>query len=180
MSKLRVSNFPNSHADSRNDLGYGRSSLQFSKPRSSGQEFPYIKVELLDAEVDEEDIEMVSDKMRVPRDYDPSAYADPFYYVAGNTKLSEMRASTSISPFPSLYSKRDGHIGSKTGPYQSHQYGFKQDGLEVDTSMDWASYSRNEENEEDIYNLEDVAEKTLREYVRMQLMEYYAKVKCNS
>ena len=176
MSKLRVSNFPNSHADSRNDLGYGRSSLHFSKPRQMSSSYPYVEYEEVDADVSEEDIESVSDKMRTPRDYDPAPHADPFYYTAGNTKLSEMRASTSISPFPSLYSKRDGHVGTSTGPYQSHQYGFKPDGLDTGVSFDWASYSHDEENEEDIYNLEDVAEKTLREYVRMHLLEYYEKV----
>ena len=176
MSKLRVSNFPNSHADSRNDLGYGRSSLHFSKPRPMASSYPYTKYEEVVADVDEEDIEMVSDKTRPPRKYDASPHADPFYYVAGNTKLSEIRSSTSISPFPSIYKEREGHLGTSTGPYQSRQYGFKPDGLDTGVSNDWASYSRDEENEEDIYHLEDVAEKTLREYVRMHLLEYYEKV----
>jgi len=179
LSKISKNYFPNSHLDGRNDLGYGRSSLQFSKPRMSGDSYPYTKVTDSDAEVDEEDIEMVSDKMREPRDYDAIPHHDPFYYVAGNTKLSE-RASTSISPFPNMYKSRDGHLGSTIGPYQSHQYGFKSDALRVDGSSNWASYTRDEEDEEDIYNLEDVAEKMLREYVSLILMEHHEKVKHNS
>ena len=179
MSKISKNYFPNSHLDSRNDLGYGRSSLRFSEPRTSGDGFPYTKVTTSDADIEEEDIEMVSDKMRQPRDYDAIPHHDPFYYVAGNSKLSEM-ASSSMSPFPNMYRNRDGHVGSSVSPYPSHGFGFKPDALRTDGSSDWASYEWDEDNEEDIYNLEDVAEKVLREYVCLFLLEHHEKVQYNS
>ena len=176
-------NFPASHGDSRDGLGYGRLRPTYGM-KSMGNNYPYTAEEdsdfdWEDADVDEEDIAAVSDRQQGPRDYDHAGgHYDPFSFAGGNTKLGE---ATSISPIPHsrLYGKnfsRSAVGGTKTGkviPAVKHgtvpdTYG-SNDGFSTILSYDGNHYDENE-NEEDIYNLEDVAnvqqENILRKYIR--------------
>ena len=96
-------NFPKSFGDSRNDLGYGRLSTKYHKDRSlGGSSFPYVEPpeDLDHVDVDEELIDLVSDKTDMPIAYDPITILDSEgqYFVSGNTKLSE--TYDMMSPIP--------------------------------------------------------------------------------
>ncbi len=81
--------------DSRHDLGYGKSFNDKHKQRMSNGNFPYSDPdpfsELEYTEEDQELSQSVADKMYVPKTNDPgdASKTDPFYFVAGNTKLSD-------------------------------------------------------------------------------------------
>ena len=50
---------------------------------------------------------------------------DPFYFVAGNTKLSELGISRGISPVPDLYKKRQASAGGAAPPANIHQPAYR-------------------------------------------------------
>ena len=109
-------NFPKSFGDSKNDLGYGRLSAKYHKDRSlGGSLFPYTEPpEDLDyIDVEEELIDLVSNKTDIPIAYDPITTLDSEgqYFVSGNTKLSE--TYDMMSPIPGLYKNR---MKSGSGP----------------------------------------------------------------
>ena len=106
---------PGFSIDDRGDLGYGRIKAKFQSPRSAGAEYPYGLAEFED-EVENDEYE--------PSDYElAKAFAakflgdfrasdflsfksdDPFYYVAGNTRLGEVTGK-SLVPIPDLYKNR--------------------------------------------------------------------------
>ena len=79
--------------DTRSDLGYGRSSSKFHKPRVQGSSYPYITkdVEQEDFEHDEStqaSVQKKKSKFNV-NDFLAARGSDPFYFAAGNTKLSD-------------------------------------------------------------------------------------------
>jgi hypothetical protein len=103
-----------SNYDARSDLGYGRSSAKFDLPRSFVQ---YGEIER-DPEAEEyikdETYEAILTKVL---DYDPGdPYAkyknDPFHFVDGSTKISELSTAKGMVPFPRMYKSR---TGSGTG-----------------------------------------------------------------
>lgn len=106
--------------DDRDGLGYGltRSSGRF-EPRSSQGNFPYKDpIQYEDSESDEVFDDEELDKFVAavnmgykPGDYLSAAGNDPFYFVAGNNKLSELGVSSGISPLPNLYKKRQASAG---------------------------------------------------------------------
>ena len=80
--------------DSRSDLGYGTLSPKFHLPRSLNSSYPYQDedpYEDLDVEVDDESISSVGKKSLDYSPVDPLSVnsTDPFYFVGGNTKLSD-------------------------------------------------------------------------------------------
>lgn len=81
--------------DSRSDKGYGRVTPRTLGPRSKGSHYPYVEPDLHDddIEVDDESLEAVGKKVSTANYIQNDPYADamisPFYYVAGNTKLSD-------------------------------------------------------------------------------------------
>ena len=117
--------------DARQAAGYGRISNKFQKPRQSALIYPYVEDEFpgLDDEmlaIDEETFEAI--RLKTPT-YEPSDSlaaigTDRFYFVGGNTKLSDCfwRAdkvlsevdtfSDSMAPVPQAYK---GYTSSKTG-----------------------------------------------------------------
>ena len=71
--------------------GYGRISNRLHKPRKMGKMYPYIEIDDLDDFEDEDTERAVISKLDFPRRTDTYAAAgtDPFYFAAGNTKLSD-------------------------------------------------------------------------------------------
>lgn len=102
------------HYDANSDAGYGRLEPKFHKPRSFMQ-YPE------PSEVDEEAASEIDDKtyMAVVQkllSYTPSdPYAkngtDPFHFVDGATKLSELTTSKGMVPFPKMYAKKQAVTG---------------------------------------------------------------------
>ena len=100
--------------DSRNDLGYGRTKEKFHKQRSRSQSYPYPEADQFDSDsVDDVLSDEEADKLiqKIPtmgyqiNDPNDDASTDKFYYVAGNTKLSDCIYAHSlfISWFNSSY-----------------------------------------------------------------------------
>lgn len=110
------------NVDARGDLGYGRVKPRFHVSRARGQSYPYPEpdpheVEPEELEDDEETLDAVAQKTMTYTQLDPFAVnkTNPFYYGAGNLKLSdcfwrtdrvlrEVHAmGTSMSPIPQLH-----------------------------------------------------------------------------
>lgn len=177
-SKFAGGNFPKSSLDGRNDLGYGRSDPKFFTNKQANAEFPYVvdDVEDLDSvEIDEETIDAVHKKTRSPRKYDHAGgHYDPFYYVAGNTKLSETTAAKGLSPFPDLYKGRTNGIGGSPSPSGTQrQFGFAKNKF-VPGDLYKALYLSTDEENEEFYNLKDFSddskENNLREWIRSEIL----------
>ncbi len=105
--------------DSRQGLGYGQLNNKFHSPRKLSSSFPYLdKDPYSDEEFEDLESEKAINKklQKTPQDTrGDRKSADPFYFVAGNTKLSdcffrvdkvllEVHAlGDSMSPIPNLY-----------------------------------------------------------------------------
>ena len=80
--------------DANTDSGYGRSSDRLHKPRQTGSHFPYKTPDVFE---DLDDIDLGGSEDVIGRKYQPHVSSDPlafkgttpFYYTAGNTKLSD-------------------------------------------------------------------------------------------
>lgn len=83
--------------DARGDLGYGRVKPRFHVSRTLGDSYPYLEPDSLDdedlegVEFDEETLDAIAKKTAVYTQLDPFAVnkTNPFYYGAGNLKLSD-------------------------------------------------------------------------------------------
>ena len=85
--------------DARNDLGYGRSSLRFSKPRRQGSAYPYSMTdeeEEWSEEIEEVEVEDVplgfdskTQRFMPVMDFYAAAGTDPFYFAGAATKIKE-------------------------------------------------------------------------------------------
>jgi hypothetical protein len=123
------------HADDRKGLGYGLSnpSGRFA-PRQLQGDFPYIDPDEYadvedDAEIlDPEDLDAFVRAVNIdynPVDYLDTSKHDPFYFVAGNTKLGEaLGISTGLSPMPDLYKNRQASVGGGAVPARTHPINF--------------------------------------------------------
>jgi len=103
---------PGSRPDDRAGLGYGQLNPRFHKDRQAVNSFPYREDDdYKDEDVADIPIEL-QDKLRkviggyLASDYLAMKGTDPFYYAAGNSKLSDSVTGTSMSPMPGLYKKR--------------------------------------------------------------------------
>tara|TARA_Y100000593_G_scaffold76398_1_gene141193 strand:- start:59 stop:592 length:534 start_codon:yes stop_codon:yes gene_type:complete len=124
-------------AETRSDLGYGRTSDKYQKSRSRGGSFPYpdpdqINSEDIDVELSPEDIAGIIKKVPgmayLASDPNDDASTDHFYFAAGNTKLSDCFyrtdsvllevevASRSMSPVPGMYRDKNVLFGTQDGP----------------------------------------------------------------
>lgn len=121
--------------DARGDLGYGRVEPRFHNPRERGGSYPYLdpdphEEELEDVEIDDETLDAIAKKTASYTQLDPFAVnkTNPFYYGAGNLKLSdcfwrtdlvltEVHAlGSSMVPIPQLHRGRRVSLGpSLTG-----------------------------------------------------------------
>ena len=122
--------------DSRNDLGYGRTKEKFHKQRSRAQTYPYPEPDMFDSEsvedvASDEQIKKITKKVPTmsytKHDTRDDASTDHFYYVAGNTKLSdcferiddvltEVEATgKSISSVPGMHKGKNVMFGTQQG-----------------------------------------------------------------
>ena len=110
-----------SRPDDRAGGGYGQLNPRFHKDRQAVNSFPYKEEDdYEDEDISDIPIE-IQDKLRkliggyLASDYLAVKGTDPFYYAAGNTKLSEA-VGTSISPMPGMYKKRTQAGGGVNSP----------------------------------------------------------------
>lgn len=165
--------------DARQDLGYGRTSPRFHVPRQKAPTYPYTEpdqFEDVEVEVDEESMEAVPKKVYTTGytvlDRGAAAKSDPFYFAAGNTKLSdciyrpdevlaEVHAmGDTMYPMPQMYKGKNVNFGpSLTG--DSHaQYLTPGSPLRTGTLRGWSKSPAPIEGEEDadetVFDLEDL------------------------
>jgi len=194
-SKVSIggANFPASHGDGRDDLGYGRLNPKYHVQKMLGNDsYPYRDqnedLEDVDTGLEEDEEEEIWDRMTGPQDYDPGGgHYDPFSFAGSNTSLNgpshigENIMKNSIVPmsrqklYPRLNPAPVGGVGvgiDATGGLgistndTGDRWGWSNPVYkEIDTDLE------NEYN----YSLEDVAdseeEDTLRECIRMIIME---------
>lgn len=182
-------NFPSSHGDSRDDLGYGRLNPKYHVPKTLGNDvYPYRDqdedLEDVETGVDHED---VWDRMEAPSGYDPGGgHYDPFSFTGSNTSLhgpshiGENFAKNSMVPFPKMHNRRGNQTvgGTKSGTARGEGSTMSPT---IDTGDRWGwsnpVYKEIDEDFEDTdnYTLEDIAknqaEDELRECIRLILME---------
>jgi hypothetical protein len=192
-SKVSIggANFPASHGDSRDDLGYGRLNPKYHVPKMLGNDsYPYRDqdedLEHVDTGLEEKEEEEIWDRMTGPRDYDPGGgHYDPFSFAGSNTSLHGPSHIAewidSIAPIrqQKLYPRKSslGVGGTKVGTVRG-------DGSTMSATIDtgdrwgWSNPVYDEydldSSEEDNYTLEDIAnnqEDDLRECIQLILLE---------
>jgi hypothetical protein len=173
--------FESAHDDNKG-RGYGLTKNVFHKPRKANSAYPYVDKDNLDAKHaeefhDEETEKAINSKVLTVYKTDPLAYksVDPFYFVAGNTKLSDCFYRTdkvleeinalddSLSPISNLIrTKKKNYFVQRGASFPSGVGSLKRTG----TTRGYASSSPrlkidNENREEDqgIENLADLADK---------------------
>jgi hypothetical protein len=170
------------HGD-RKGLGYGQVKDRFHKPRQSGSDFPY-KTDDYEGEnfEDEETEEAIA--VKVPTvyatDFGAAAGTDPFYFAAGNVKLSDaffrvgplieamVTFSDSMTPAPHAYKTRKKSLGRGTGSsFPSGVGSYKRTGSRRGFSSApplpkvaaVSDYEDEIESEDEIFTLADLARK---------------------
>ena len=92
MQPAKTYNYNGPYHDDRKGLGYGQIKNRFHKPRQSGSDYPYKTDDYEDSEFEDEETELAINK-KVPvvyaTDFGAAAGTDPFYFAAGNVKLSD-------------------------------------------------------------------------------------------
>lgn len=171
--------------DGRTGLGYGILQPKTQLPRQMGDQFPYIeKEDSSEDEFDEESNDAVSKKYQpyTPTDFLRAAGSQPFYFVAGNTKLSdcfwrsdrvlnEIAAfSDSMSPVPGLY-KNPGPGLSSPGAAFPYPGGGGSNYKRTGTTRGWShsppeNWMQSDESaagdeKDEIFTLKDLADKIL-------------------
>lgn len=169
-----------SRYDSRNDLGYGRTSDKFHKSRSMGGSYPYQEKSEFDTDTDWEDEdsqEAIDSKIPQHRKSDPYSKkgTNPFYFAAGNTKLSDCffrsdevleeiyTLSNSLVPIPSMTKNRTNFGGgSRVSSGAVSNQSFRKTGSEKGyaSSPPEIKYDKNVNDEDErIFNLEDLVKR---------------------
>lgn len=159
--------------------GYGRSQNKFQIPRSSGKVYPYIE-DFENTEFEDDETEdTIHSKIHFPVKIDKFAAAgtDPFYFAAGNIKLSdcferpdlvlkEIHAlGDSMSPIPQ---KRNRHsLGRGAGSsFPSGVGSYKRTGTKrgyfsppPELKFQDESIPKDDPEEDPVFNIEDLAAK---------------------
>ena len=192
-SKVSIggANFPASHGDSRDDLGYGRLNPKYHIQKMLGNDsYPYRDqdedLDHVDTGLDEDEEEEIWDRVTPPQDYDPGGgHYDPFSFAGSNTSLHGPahigEHVDSMVPIrqQKLYPRKSAMAvgGTKVGTARGEGSTMS---ATIDTGDRWGwsnpVYRDFDEDfaEEDNYTLEDIAknqEETLRECVRLILLE---------
>ena len=188
-------NFPSSHGDARDDLGYGRLNPSGHVAKQLGRSvYPYIEEDedLDDVEtfMDEDEEEEMWSKMTGPSGYDPGGgHYDPFTFAGSNTSLhgpshiGESFGSIGVTrksmvSIPAMHKGRGQSTVGGTRAGTARADGSTM-GATVDTGDRWGwsnpLYKEIDTDFENEYNytLEDVAsdeEDALRECVRLILL----------
>lgn len=172
--------------DAKTGLGYGILNPKTQLPRQMGGEFPYIEQEDSgNEELDDDSVDAVSTKYQsyVPNDFLRAAGSQPFYFAAGNTKLSDCfwrfekvlqeiaTFSDSMSPLGNSYHKGKGPAIGGSGASFPYQGGGGSNYKRTGTTRGWShappetwlqsEKSAAEDEEEEIYSLKDLADKIL-------------------
>ena len=158
--------------DTRSDLGYARLS---AKPTQSGMvgsnSWPFLD-DFEEVEYTEKELEMrdlIQNKTLPPiSDYGDISGLDR--EATHDIIKVESAVAKGISPFPRMYRKREGHLGSLGKSIaNSHSLGFR-----VDNKFSGHNYNKEVlPEDEPVYTLEDLALKQLRECIRHMILEYY-------
>ena len=176
-SKFSGGNFPK--ADTKDDLGYGRIKPRYHVDRAlGGSTFPYWDesegMHVDDVELEDELEDDVRAKTFAPQGQDPLAKngTNPFYYVAGNTKLGEGMVTNSISPVPGMYKnkRRTASGGKLVGRTARGDASTNAPTFDRGSKNGWSAMPYDEESDEPIETLEDLADKQLRECIRLILL----------
>ncbi len=130
MQPAKTFNYNAPYHDDRKGLGYGQVRDRFHKPRQSGSDFPY-KTDDYEGEEFEDDESLDAINTKVPTvystDFGAAAGTDPFYFAAGNVKLSDAffrvdplieamaSFSDSMSPAPHVYKTKKNSAGRGSG-----------------------------------------------------------------
>ena len=119
--------------DARSDLGYGRIEAKFHTEYQQSSNYPYIDDDIdLPAEdvISDEDVDKFVKKVgsdHLRSDFGAEAGTDPFYFAAGNVKLSDAffrteqlieamtTFSNSMSPAPQIYKSKKNSLGRASG-----------------------------------------------------------------
>lgn len=173
--------------DARTGLGYGVLEPKNQLPRSMGSIYPYYEKEELDPddeEIDQETSDAVSKKYSKyqPSDFYRAAGSEPFYFVAGNTKLSDCFFRTSdvlneIAAFgdsmtgvPGKYKGLGGGMGG-SGAAFPYQGGGGTNYKRTGTTQGWSHAPApisdeekvsDEEEDEPIFTLRDLAKQKIK------------------
>lgn len=168
-----------SRYDARQDLGYGRVSQKFHKPRQMPKQYPYSRDEDDEASEwhDHETQQAIGKKTLNFYKTDPFAIkgSNPFYFAAGNTKLSDcfyridrvleevhaLKNSMSPIPTPKKNRARSGlgaSINSKSLSHNSYKRTGSRKGFS--SSPPDLKYDKNVNDDLDsIFNLDDLAKR---------------------
>lgn len=110
--------------DDRKGLGYGILEPQYHNPRSQNSSYPYRDPDQhaeTEEQIDDDDLDAFVTKINAGyqvTDFFSGNKNNPFYFVAGNTNLSEIATATSsISPIPDLYRGREVALGGTSPGY---------------------------------------------------------------
>lgn len=150
--------------DPRTDMGYGRLSAKFQKPRSFLQ---YDDQEDYQEENFEDDdtYEAVLSKILNYGPTDPYSKnkSDPFHFVDSASKLSELSTTKGMVPFPKMYKDRtaSGTGGSGASlPHAGPTYGFRSNTRPTGTKKGFSSAPKPIDSLQDVtgpnYSLEDI------------------------
>ena len=167
-----------SRYDDRKGPGYGTLKGKFHLPRQSNTSYPYTDEDSYSEEEfdDEESSSSIRSKSLTFVKNDPFAHksADPFYFVAGNTKLSDCferpdevlrevdALGDSMSAVPGMYKNKSGGLGRTgasfpSGVGSSRRIGSKRGYFSSPPRVKDDDESR--EEDEPIENLEDLFRK---------------------
>ena len=172
----------------REELGYGKLSNKFHKSRAMPGNFPFPEKDSLEniEWTDEESEEAISKKIKKTSrsDFFSRKSVNPFYFVAGNTKLSDCfyriehvlegihALSDSMTTLPNLYKKRlRSSIGSSTSMSTISKKSFKKTGSKKGFSSPppVLKYDKKVNDEtESIFNLDDLVKKLQHESCNFQ------------
>ena len=183
MQPAKTFNYNAPYHDDRKGLGYGQIKNRFHKPRQSGSDFPYKTDDYEDADFEDEETENAI-SVKVPTvyatDFGAAAGTDPFYFAAGNVKLSDAffrigplieamtTFSDSMSPAPQIYKTKKNSLGRASGAsFPSGVGSYKRTGSRRGFSAApplskvaaSAEYDEAVEDEDQIYTLADLARK---------------------
>jgi hypothetical protein len=154
--------------DSRSDLGYGRLGNPRHSERMENTAFPYNdEVEDFSFSDQEEKLKYkIARKQTAPTQSDAIPVRDKssFHSII---KISEI--AKGLSPFPDMYKSRDGHISAGNPTISHHALGFK--GTSTPSGHTFDREPIEDDAEEHIYTLEDLATKNLREYISLIVMD---------
>ena len=160
-------------ADTRSDLGIARLAKNPHLHNWTGPESWPFSEEDEDfhySESEKETVDIIQKKTMPPiSDYGDMSGIDR---SAFHDIIKVERVSKGISPFPTMYKNRDGHLG-KSGNQRSSVHGF---GFYLDDQISGHNYSKQsliDDEDDPAYTLEDIAIKQLRECVRYILLDYY-------